>query len=131
MKLILVGLGKMGGQIAKRLIDSSHEVVAVDPNPAAVTAAAEFGAVTSTSRIDAISKFNGERVVVWLMIPAAYVNDEISEWCNVLPADAVLIDGGNTDFRETKKHAALAESKNIRFLDIGVSGGVMGLANGV
>ena len=130
MKLILVGLGKMGGQIAKRLIDSGHEVVAVDPNPAAVTAAAEFGAITSTSRIDAISKFNGERVVVWLMIPAAYVNDEISEWCNVLPADAVLIDGGNTDFRETKKHAMLAESKNIRLLDIGVSGGVMGLANG-
>jgi len=130
MKLILVGLGKMGGQIAKRLIDSGHEVVAVDPNPAAVTAAAEFGAITSTSRIDAISKFNGERVVVWLMIPAAYVNEEISEWCNVLPADAVLIDGGNTDFRKTKKHAALAEGKNVRFLDIGVSGGVMGLANG-
>jgi 6-phosphogluconate dehydrogenase len=130
MKLVLVGLGKMGGQIAKRLIDSGHEVVAVDPNPAAVTAATEFGAIASSSRIDAISKFNGERVVVWLMIPAAYVNDEISEWCKVLPEGAILIDGGNTDFRETKKHAVLASDRNIQFLDIGVSGGVMGLANG-
>lgn len=130
MKLVLVGLGKMGGQIAKRLIESGHEVVAVDPNPDAVAAASEFGAIASTSRIDAVSKFNGERVIVWLMIPAAYVNDEIVEWCKVLPQDAILIDGGNTDFRETKKHAVLAGEKNVRFVDIGVSGGVMGLANG-
>ena len=130
MKLVLVGLGKMGGQIARRLIESGHEIVAVDPNPDAVAAAAEFGAIASTNRIDAISKFNGERVVVWLMIPATYVNDEITEWCSVLPEDAILIDGGNTDFRETKKHAALAEAKNVRFVDIGVSGGVMGLENG-
>jgi len=130
MKLILVGLGKMGGQIAKRLIESGHDVVAVDPNPAAVTAAAEFGAIASMSRIDAVSKFNGERIVVWLMIPAAYVNDEIAEWCKVLPDEAILIDGGNTDFRETKKHALLASKRNIHFLDIGVSGGIMGLANG-
>lgn len=130
MKLILVGLGKMGAQITKRLIDSGHAIVAVDPNPTAVAAAAEFGAITSTSRIDAISKFNGERVIVWLMIPAQYVTEEVTEWCKILPHDAILIDGGNTDFRETKQHAAHAADKSITFVDIGVSGGIMGLENG-
>lgn len=130
MKLILVGLGKMGAQIARMLVDAGHQVVAVDPSQDAVTAATKFGAIASTSREDAIAKFSNEQVIVWLMIPAKFVTSEVEAWCAVLPKGSVLIDGGNTDFRETKKHAQIAADKGIKLVDVGVSGGILGTANG-
>lgn len=130
MKLILVGLGKMGAQIAKLLIDNGHEVVAVDPDPNAVMAATAFGAISSANREDAITKFENEQVVVWLMIPAKFVTSEVEAWCALLPEGSILIDGGNTDFRETKQHAQMASEKGIRLVDVGVSGGILGTANG-
>lgn len=130
MKIAIVGLGKMGAQIAKRLIDHQHQVIAVDPNPAAVQAAAGFGADAANDRADAAAKFGDERAVVWLMIPAKFVNDEVQAWLEVLPAGSLLIDGGNTDYRETKKHAKLAATKDVKFVDVGVSGGILGTENG-
>ena len=131
MKLTLVGLGKMGAQIAQLLIEAGHQVVAVDPDPNAVAAATVFGATASTSRQDALTKYdNGEQVVVWLMIPAAFVSNEVTAWCDILPPESILVDGGNTDFRQTKQHAQLASTKGIHFVDVGVSGGILGTANG-
>lgn len=131
MKLTLVGLGKMGAQIAQLLIEAGHQVVAVDPDPNAVAAAAVFGATASTSRQDALTKYDsGEQVVVWLMIPAAFVSSEVTAWCDILPPESILVDGGNTDFRQTKQHAQLASTKGIHFVDVGVSGGILGTANG-
>lgn len=130
MRIAVVGLGKMGAQIAKRLVESGHEVVAVDPAPAAVKAAAEFGAEPALSRADAIAKFAGQRAVVWLMIPAAYVSGEVAAWLEVMPAGGLLIDGGNTNFQDTQEHAKLAASKGVSFTDVGVSGGILGTANG-
>jgi len=131
MKLTLVGLGKMGAQIAQLLIEAGHQVVAVDPDPNAVDAATVFGATASTSRQDALTKYDsGEQVVVWLMIPAAFVSSEVAAWCDILPPESILVDGGNTDFRQTKQHAQLASTKSIHFVDVGVSGGILGTANG-
>lgn len=131
MKLAVVGLGKMGAQIAQMLIEAGHQIVAVDPNPEAVQAAAGFGAIAATTRVDAVSKFvDGEPAIVWLMIPAKFVTDEVAGWREVLPADSIVIDGGNTDFRETKGHAASLAEKNIKFVDVGTSGGILGLKNG-
>ncbi|MGH7240194.1 MAG: NAD(P)-binding domain-containing protein, partial [Candidatus Saccharimonadales bacterium] len=130
MKIAVVGLGKMGAQIAKRLIDDKHEVIAVDPNPDAVRAATEFGAIAASDRADGVTKFNGEQAVVWLMIPSQFVTSEIEEWIKVLPEGSLLIDGGNTDYRETQRHAQLAAAKNVKFVDVGVSGGILGTKNG-
>ncbi|HEU0266377.1 MAG TPA: NADP-dependent phosphogluconate dehydrogenase [Candidatus Saccharimonadaceae bacterium] len=131
MKLAVVGLGKMGAQIAQMLIGAGHQVVAVDPNPEAVKTAEGFGAIPATTRVDAVSKFtDGEHPVIWLMIPAKFVTDEVAGWREVLPADSIVIDGGNTDFRETKGHAASLAEKGIKFVDVGTSGGILGLKNG-
>lgn len=130
MKIAVVGLGKMGAQIAKRLIEYKHEVIAVDPNPDAVQAAAAFGAIAATDRADAVAKFGGDQPVVWLMIPSQFVTSEVGEWLNVLPAGSLLIDGGNTDYRETQKHAELTAAKGVTLVDVGVSGGILGTANG-
>ncbi|HET7629951.1 MAG TPA: NADP-dependent phosphogluconate dehydrogenase [Candidatus Saccharimonadales bacterium] len=130
MKITIVGLGKMGSQIAERLVKAGHQVVAVDPDPAAVKAAEAFGAVGVANRAAAVQEFAGEPAVVWLMIPAQFVTEEVAAWLEVLPAGSLLVDGGNTDFRETKKHAAACAGRSVNFVDVGVSGGVMGLING-
>lgn len=130
MRIVVVGLGKMGAQIAKRFVDSGHEVIAVDPREDAVKAAAEFGAIPSEDRKDAVSKFEDEQVKVWLMISADFVDGEVDAWLEVLPEGSLLIDGGNTDFRDTREQAKRAEEKGVKFLDIGASGGVLGTENG-
>lgn len=130
MKLVIVGLGKMGAQIAQMLIKAGHQVIAVDPDPSAVKTAAEHGAIPAETRVEAVNKFDGEQVVVWLMIPAKFVGDEVAGWLELLPAGSVVVDGGNTDFRDTQRHAASLAEKDVKFVDVGVSGGVLGLANG-
>lgn len=130
MKITLVGVGKMGAQIARKLIDAGHQVVAVDPNADAVAAVAEFGAIATTSREDSLMKYDNEQVVVWLMIPAQFVEAEVASWCEMLPAGSILVDGGNTDFRHTPYQAELVHGKGSQFVDVGVSGGILGMANG-
>lgn len=130
MKIAIVGLGKMGAQIATKLVQAGNQVVAVDPNQDAANAAAEFGAEPADNRADAVAKFGDEQVIVWLMIPAKFVSDEVQAWLEVLPKNSLLIDGGNTDFRETKQHAKVCAAQDIAFVDVGVSGGVLGTKNG-
>lgn len=130
MKITLVGVGKMGAQIARKLIDAGHQVVAVDPSAEAVAAVAEFGAIATTSREESLTKYDNEQVVVWLMIPAQFVEAEIASWCEMLPAGSIVVDGGNTDFRHTPYQAELVHAKGSQFVDVGVSGGILGMANG-
>lgn len=130
MKITVVGLGKMGGQIARMLVTGGHTVVAVDPNPAAVEAAHQFGAVPAHDRAAAVQQFGDEPIIVWLMIPAQFVGAEVAAWLELLPAGSLLVDGGNTDFRQTQQHAAAAAEKQVNFVDVGVSGGILGLKNG-
>lgn len=130
MKIAIVGLGKMGAQIANMLLTAGHQVVAVDPSQEAVQAASKFGAEAASDRADAVTKFGDDQVAVWLMIPAMFVSDEVQAWLEVLPKNSLLVDGGNTDFRETKQHAEACAAKNILFVDVGVSGGILGAKNG-
>lgn len=130
MKIAVVGLGKMGMQIVQRLLHDSHEVIAIDPNHEAVEQAVKYGASQSSDRANALEKFGDDKPIVWLMIPAGLVDQELDEWLKVLPAESIIIDGGNSDFRDTKKHAALADQKNIHLVDVGTSGGVLGITNG-
>ena len=130
MNIAVVGLGKMGAQIATRLLDTEHTVIAIDPNADAVEKMVASGALSAQNRADAVGLFGSEQVIVWLMIPAAFVSDEVAAWLDVLPPGSILIDGGNTDFRATKQHTQRCQEKNVQFIDVGVSGGILGTTNG-
>lgn len=130
MKVVVVGLGKMGMQIVERFLEHKHEVVAIDPEPAAVKLAAQKGAVGAASRAKAAEMFDGQPVVVWLMIPANVVDSELAEWLAVLPSASIVIDGGNSDFRLTKKRYETARNKGVELVDVGTSGGILGIKNG-
>jgi 6-phosphogluconate dehydrogenase len=130
MKIAVIGLGKMGHQFVVRLSGDSHEVIVLDRDTAQVEAAVNAGGIAANSREDIISKFEDQTPIVWLMIPAGAVDEEIKAWKAILPGGSVLIDGGNSDYRLSEARSRdLAEAK-IDFLDIGVSGGVLGLKNG-
>ncbi len=129
MKIGLVGLGKMGAQIAERLINDGHKVVVTDINPVAVAAAVANGAETAVDRTAMLLVLES-RAVVWLMIPSNLVQTEIEAWLQILPAGSILIDGGNSDFRLTQKRAELAAAKGVSLVDVGTSGGLMGRENG-
>lgn len=136
MNVILVGLGKMGLQISKRWIGAEHQVIALDHSKKAADMASSFGVTIANSKKDAVTKISiliskdEQPIVVWLMIPASLVDNELAEWLDILPSGSIIIDGGNSDFRDTIKHASIADKKEINFLDIGTSGGVLGEKNG-
>lgn len=129
MKLGFVGLGKMGYQIVVKLVDAGHEVVVYDINEEAVNTAVAIGATGASSREDLVHIL-GEKPTVWLMIPSDLTSAEINIFSELLQHGATIIDGGNTNFEETLHHAQLLQNKSINFIDIGTSGGVMGLENG-
>jgi 6-phosphogluconate dehydrogenase len=129
MKVGFVGLGRMGSQMVRRLLSSGHQVVAYDVDPAAVTRVARLGAKASASRQDMVAQL-GERPVVWLMIPAQYVDQEVQEFLALLPKGSVLVDGGNSDYRKTLQRYSRCQEKGIELVDVGTSGGVLGLKDG-
>ncbi len=128
MKVGFIGLGKMGGNMTKRLVAARHDVVAYDLNESARKEAETNGAQLASSRSDLVGKL--EDVIVWLMIPAQYVDQEISDLLDIVGAGAVIIDGGNSDFRLSKKRYELCKERNVSFVDVGTSGGILGLKNG-
>ncbi len=130
MKIAVQGLGRMGIQIAERLVQDGHTVIAHNRSPEPIETAAGFGAIAAQSKHDVMSEFGDETPVIWIMLPAAIVEDQIREWLDMVPEHSVLIDGGNSDFRLTKKHAEIVRSKNCVFVDVGTSGGILGLENG-
>jgi 6-phosphogluconate dehydrogenase len=129
MKIGFVGLGKMGSQIVKKLLVAGNEIVVFDVNSDAITQLVEQGAIAATSREDMVAQL-GENPIVWLMIPADYTQQEIEAFAAILPAGSTLIDGGNTNYNQTISHAQLLNEKGSDFVDIGTSGGIMGLTNG-
>ncbi len=129
MKLGFVGLGKMGYQIVVKLVGAGHEVVVYDINDEAVNNAVAIGAIGAISREDLVNQL-GEKPTVWLMIPSDLTSAEINIFSQLLQYGATIIDGGNTNYEETLQHAQLLQEKSINIIDIGTSGGIMGLDNG-
>jgi 6-phosphogluconate dehydrogenase len=130
MKLAVIGLGKMGGQFVVRLSNDNHEVIVFDRDTQLVADSVSAGGIEAGSREDIILKFGDDTPIIWLMIPADAVEDEIKSWKNLLPSGSTIIDGGNSDFRKAQERSAFLAEANINFLDIGVSGGILGLKNG-
>jgi len=130
MKIGFVGLGKMGGNMVERLIQGGHQVVAHDRSAEAVQAAVQKGAESADSLQDLVAKLPDPKVI-WLMIPAGPPVLETAEALTSLlkPGD-ILIDGGNSNWRETQKQAAVLKEKGLHWIDCGTSGGVWGLENG-
>ncbi len=120
----------MGGQIARKLHDNGHTVVAHNRSPEKVDQAKEYGAVPAYTDQEVVDAFEGEPVVLWIMLPAEIINDKINEWLRILPKGSIVIDGGNSDYRGDKARAEHVSAAGSMLLDIGTSGGVWGLQNG-
>ncbi|MFH0736614.1 MAG: decarboxylating 6-phosphogluconate dehydrogenase [bacterium] len=130
MKIGFVGLGKMGFNMVQRLLNNKHEVVVFNRNPKTVDEIAKLGAIPSTSLADLVSKLP-EKKIVWLMVPSGKpVDENIDMLKELLSADDIIIDGGNSFWRDTQKRAEDLEKFAINYVDCGTSGGVWGLQNG-
>jgi len=130
MKIAITGLGRMGGQIAKKLVEAGHEVVAHNRSHGPIDEAAKFGAIPAYDKQAVIDAFNGQPVTLWIMIPAEVIESELNTWLEILPKNSVIIDGGNSDYRGDKARSDKAKAVGCKMLDIGTSGGVWGLING-
>jgi len=130
MKIAITGLGRMGGQIAKKLVETGHEVVAHNRSHGPIDEAAKFGAIPAYDKQAVINAFNGQPVTLWIMIPAEVIESELDTWLAILPKNSVIIDGGNSDYRGDKARSDKAKAAGCKMLDIGTSGGVWGLING-
>ncbi len=130
MKIAIQGLGRMGMQIAQKIAESEHTVIAHNRSKDKIDHAATFGAVSAYEKQDVLQAFQGEPVVLWIMLPAETVDAQVDEWLEILPSGSTIIDGGNSDYRLTKKLADRIESAGCLFGDAGVSGGIWGYQNG-
>jgi 6-phosphogluconate dehydrogenase len=130
MKIAIVGLGRMGANIARRLIRNKHEVVVFNRTPASVQALAAEGAIAASSLEDVIKKLPAPRAV-WVMLPSGETTETTVETLGKLlsPGDTV-IDGGNSYFKDDVRRAAALKAKGIFYVDAGTSGGVWGLERG-
>ena len=130
MKIGMVGLGKMGGNMAQRLINSGHEVVAFARTKESVKKAEEKGAIGADSLQDMVHKLDHPRVI-WLMVPAGEITEQnINNLLPLLEKNDILIDGGNSFFKDSIRRARRIEEEGISFLDVGTSGGIWGLKIG-
>jgi len=130
MKIGFVGLGKMGANMVQRLLLHNHQIVVWDPNPEAVKTVTDKGAIAATSLTDIVTKLDGQKII-WLMVPAGKIVDEsIKSLQNVLSKNDIIIDGGNSNWKDTvQRHNTLLE-QGINYVDCGTSGGLWGLQNG-
>jgi 6-phosphogluconate dehydrogenase len=130
MQLGMVGLGRMGAGIVRRLMKGGHRCVGYDVSPDAVKALEADGAEGATSLEDFVAKLEKPRAV-WVMVPAGAITDEtIDELADVLEEGDIVIDGGNTHYIDDIRHAAALREKGIHHVDCGTSGGVWGFERG-
>lgn len=130
MELGMIGLGKMGGNMASRLLRAGHRLVVYNRSPEPVQAAEAEGAIGATSVEDVVTKLQAPRAV-WLMLPAGDITEQvIDQLAGLLAVGDVLIDGGNSNYKDTMRRAASLADKGIYFVDSGTSGGIWGLSEG-
>lgn len=130
MKIGLIGLGRMGMNMVQRLINGGHTVIAYARTPETVNKAEEKGAVGASSLKDIVDKLDRPRIV-WLMVPAGKATEEnLMDLAGMLQEGDILIDGGNSFYKDSIRRAQELKKRNISFLDIGTSGGIWGLKIG-
>lgn len=130
MELGIIGLGRMGGNMAQRLVAGGHRVVTYDRDTTAVTASAGFGGEGASSLEDVVSRLAAPRAL-WIMVPAGQpTEDTIDDLAKLLnPGDAIL-DGGNANYKDTMRRGEKLAAQGIDFIDVGTSGGIWGFTEG-
>jgi 6-phosphogluconate dehydrogenase len=130
MRLAMIGLGRMGGNMAQRLLQGGHEVIVYDRSADVVSAHVAKG-LRAAKDLAGIVQQLAPRRVVWVMVPAGEaVESTIEELVPHLDRGDIVIDGGNSNFRDSLRRATALEAKGIDFVDVGTSGGIHGLAHG-
>src|SRR4051812_140875 len=130
MRLAMIGLGRMGGNMSERLMKGGHEVVVYDRSADAIQKYVSLGATAAKDLGEVTAKLQGPRIV-WIMVPSGKpVDDTIAQLTPGMSKGDVIIDGGNSNFHDTMRRAADLQGKGIEFIDCGTSGGIWGLANG-
>src|SRR5271168_4403252 len=129
MQLGMIGLGRMGANMVRRLLKNGHSCVVFDRSPAAVNELVKEKAEGSASLAEFVKKLAKPRAI-WLMVPAAVVDKTIADLLPYLEAGDILIDGGNSYYLDDIRRAKELAAKNIHYVDVGTSGGVWGLERG-
>jgi 6-phosphogluconate dehydrogenase len=130
MELAMIGLGRMGANMALRLMRGGHHVVGFDPAEPARKALEAAGADSAASLAALVGKLKAPRIL-WLMVPAGQVTDDtVTALAPLLNAGDTIIDGGNSNYRDTQRRASALAGRGIHYVDSGTSGGVWGLAEG-
>jgi 6-phosphogluconate dehydrogenase len=131
MEIAIVGLGKMGGNMARRLLKGGHRVVGFNRSREVIDQiTAEAGMTPAYTLAEAVSKLSAPRAV-WLMLPAGQATlDGVKQLMEMLEPGDIVIDGGNSNYKDDARNAELLKTKNIHFVDVGTSGGIWGLTEG-
>lgn len=129
MQLGMIGLGRMGANMVRRLIRAGHECVVYDLNPESVKGMVKDGAVGATSLDDFLGKLSAPRAI-WLMVPAAVVDRSLGDLAPKLQKGDIVIDGGNSYYIDDLRRSEELSKKGILYIDVGTSGGVWGLERG-
>ena len=129
MQLGMIGLGRMGASMVRRLLKQGHACVVHDTQPSAVTALVEVGATGAASLPEMVARLAPPRVV-WLMLPAGLVDRSLGELVPLLDAGDIVIDGGNSYYRDDIRRGTELQARGMHYLDVGTSGGVAGLERG-
>jgi 6-phosphogluconate dehydrogenase len=130
MQIAMIGLGKMGGNMTRRLLRGGHAVHVYDRDVDSVRALASEGAKGASSLKELVSNMTSPRAV-WVMVPSgAPTESTLNDLAALLTKGDIVIDGGNSNFRDSIRHSETLAQKGLRFLDAGTSGGVWGLENG-
>ena len=129
MQIGMIGLGRMGANMVRRLIRKGHSCVVFNRSPQAVNELVKEKAIGATSLADVVKKLEKPRAI-WLMMPAAVVDDTIADLSPHLEAGDILIDGGNSYYVDDLRRAKQLDPEKIHYVDVGTSGGVWGLERG-
>jgi 6-phosphogluconate dehydrogenase len=129
MQLGMIGLGRMGANMVRRLLGAGHQCVVYDVSPNAVQVLATDGAIAASSLEDFVSKLTPPRAA-WLMVPAAVVDKMLSDLAASMQSGDIIIDGGNSYYIDDIRRAEALMSKGIHYLDVGTSGGIWGQERG-
>ena len=131
MKIAMLGRGKMGGNMATRLIRNGHEVVGYDTSQGVISELEKTEKLIPSSSVkDAVSKLEGQKIV-WMMLPAGEITKkQIADLIPLLNKGDIIVDGGNSNFKHSVKMGSMLEEYDIGFMDCGTSGGVWGLSEG-
>jgi 6-phosphogluconate dehydrogenase len=131
MQIGVIGLGRMGANISRRLMRAGHSTVVWDANPASVTGLGSDGATPASGLADLVAKLSESPKAVWVMLPHGKITeDAIAQLAGMMSKGDIVIDGGNTYYKDDVRRGKQLAAKGLRYLDVGTSGGVWGLERG-